>query len=320
MTICADSAEKCAEFIARRIQSGQLTLESLFAKTELHPKCGGCKINWIFFVDLLNFSFWTDDSEPKYRVTFKGVTYDGYLAFCAAVNRTLETQGVPLTDPNYFGDVSEVELDGFLVGDHDVSCPMIKERVACLHQAARALKAKYASSVLNLIRAADKSAVNLLRLLCADFECFRDGAEFHGRQVSLLKRAQIFVSDLWSLHDGFGFGAFYDLEAEDGTSLLTMFADYRVPQSLQYFGVLRYSDALKAKLAADTLANGCEFEVEIRGCSIRAVELITTALKKSHPRLKCNESLIDYFLWEFRREKADEMTSFPFHKTRSIYY
>ncbi len=30
--------------------------------------------------------------------------------------------------------------------------------------------------------------------------------------------------------------------------------------------------------------------------------------------------LVDYFLWGFRREKADEMDKFPFHKTRSVYY
>ena len=33
-----------------------------------------------------------------------------------------------------------------------------------------------------------------------------------------------------------------------------------------------------------------------------------------------NDVAIDYFLWGFRREKADEMIKFPYHKVRSIYY
>ncbi len=55
-------------------------------------------------------------------------------------------------------------------------------------------------------------------------------------RVSFYKRAQIFISDLWSLFEGKGLGEFHDMDS------LTMFPDYRVPQSLQYFGVLKYSE------------------------------------------------------------------------------
>jgi hypothetical protein len=76
-------------------------------------------INWIFLVDTLNFSFWSDhellnsaqllaehkglsDSPvsvfnnsiqlnviEKYTVTYNHVPYTGYWAFCAAVNRVI---------------------------------------------------------------------------------------------------------------------------------------------------------------------------------------------------------------------------------------
>ena len=58
--------------------------------------------------------------------------------------------------------------------------------------------------------------------------------------------------------------------------------------------------------------------MEIRGWSIRAVELIVQEAKKSCEEV--NEHLVDYFLWEFRREKCVEMEKFPYHKTRSIFY
>ena len=52
---------------------------------------------------------------------------------------------------------------------------------------------------------------------------------------------KIFISDLWNLFGGRGLGEFHDIES------LTMFADYRVPQSLQFFGVFKYSE-VKLKL------------------------------------------------------------------------
>ncbi len=71
----------------------------------------------------------------------------------------------------------------------------------------------------------------------------------------------------------------------------------------------------------DLLENGSELEVEIRGCSIHAVSLVASAARKARPGVAVNDVLVDYFLWGFRREKAQEMADkFPYHKTRSIYY
>ncbi|KRT81417.1 hypothetical protein AMK59_5259 [Oryctes borbonicus] len=64
-------------------------------------------------------------------------------------------------------------------------------------------------------------------------------------------------------------------------------------------------------------------EVEIRGCSIHAVELIKLYVsnKIDNPQ-KINSILIDHFLWDFRRKNAKKILTdvLPFHKTFSIYY
>ena len=71
-----------------------------------------------------------------------------------------------------------------------------------------------------------------------------------------------------------GLGEFEDIES------LTMFADYRVPQSLQYFGAMVYSeDLLKVLEGGDLLPNGDPLEVEIRGCSIEAVQRVVQAAR-----------------------------------------
>ncbi len=57
---------------------------------DLHPKDQTeSTIDWIFLVDLLNFSFWSDSSDPAemHTVTYKGQAYTGYWTLCACINR-----------------------------------------------------------------------------------------------------------------------------------------------------------------------------------------------------------------------------------------
>ena len=67
-------------------------------------------------------------------------------------------------------------------------------------------------------------AWKLVILVAENFQCYHDVAEFKGRTVSLLKRAQIFVSDVHFMFQGESFGKL------EGMDRLTMFPDYRVPQ------------------------------------------------------------------------------------------
>lgn len=60
--------------------------------------------------------------------------------------------------------------------------------------------------------------------------------------IAFYKRAQILVADTWSVLEGKGDGCFWDI------SSITVFADYRLPQVLLYFGALKYSKELLKKL------------------------------------------------------------------------
>ena len=111
----------------------------------------------------------------------------------------------------------------------------------------------------------------------------------------------------------------------DGIDNLTMFADYRVPQSLQHYGAFKYSDELLDHLKAEKLLNsGDRWEQEIRGCSIEAVERITSRvrqlLSQRGVEALVNSILIDQYLWGYRRQHNAEMGNCPYHRVRSIYY
>ena len=64
--------EKCAADILERVCSGQLELQQMFIKTPVHPQQSDDQgIDWVFFADTLNFSFWMPESGPQYVVTYK---------------------------------------------------------------------------------------------------------------------------------------------------------------------------------------------------------------------------------------------------------
>jgi len=318
--ILDEGVENCARDIYNKVSSGELEMTKMFVKTDVHPKeSDNSGIDWVFFADTLNFSFWMPESGPQYLVTYNGQTYTGYLAMCAAINRSLD-KGIPLTDPSYFVNITHELLGNHLVGDNGVPIPLLDKRVECLHEVGKVLVKKYSSSFVNVLDSANNSASKLLSLVLDNFPCFRDTAIFDGKEVSFHKRAQILVADLWCLFEGSGRGGFSDIEQ------LTMFADYRVPQSLQHYGVLSYGTELLHFLNQDKELKPQDiWEQEIRGCSIEAVERVTARVKQllkesKQEHLVVNSILVDQFLWGYRREHAEKMKSIPYHKVRSIFY
>lgn len=98
---------------------------------------------------------------------------------------------------------------------------------------------------------------------------------YKGHQVFLYKRAQIFAADLWGAFEGQGYGEFNDIGS------ITIFADYIVPAVLRQLGVLRYSTDLANIIEANReIGSGSEEEVELRACSIYAVEKMRELLSK----------------------------------------
>jgi hypothetical protein len=57
-----------------------------------------------------------------------------------------------------------------------------------------------------------------VNLLADKFPCFQDEGTFEKKKVRFLKRAQIFVADLWAAFDGKDYGEFNDIDK------ITMFA------------------------------------------------------------------------------------------------
>lgn len=294
-----------------------------FSQAKHHPKPDDPKaIDWIFVLDTLNFSFWPDKGKTKWTVN--GET--GYFALCAAVKRAID-EGKPIWDPHYYSQLTRQEAEVIFRGDNDSSIPLLEERLSNLHEAGKVLLVKYDGTFARCVESSKHSAVKLLGMIIDHFPSYRDEAEYNSAnskyRVGIYKRAQILVADIWSCFEGRELGLFHDINR------ITMFADYRIPQVLLHFGALRYSNVLMNKLrSGELLEQGSREEVEIRACSIEVIQQVYEEIRRGlaqsdsehDPAASINAIMIDHFLWDYRREHAEELEYIPFHKTRTIYY
>ncbi|XP_012535695.1 queuosine salvage protein [Monomorium pharaonis] len=311
--------KKLALAILDGLKTGKLHKDN-FSQVKYHPRPDDPRaVDWIFVLDTLNFSFWTDTGAKKWKVN--GET--GYFAFCAAVSRAIDN-GKPMWDPKYYSQITQQDAEVIFRGDDEVDIPLMQDRIKGLHEAGKILLDKYKGTFVECIKSCEGSAKKLLQLIVKEFDSYRDEADYEGHRISIYKRAQILIGDIWACYKGRGLGEFHDIDS------IAMFADYRIPQVLVHYGTMRYSDSLMSKLKSDEpLKQGSREEVEIRACSIEAVERVCDVVRsliEADPKLGLNPStdvnaiVIDHYLWDYRREYAQELEHIPFHKTRTIYY
>ncbi|KAJ3322183.1 hypothetical protein HDV06_003243 [Boothiomyces sp. JEL0866] len=336
--INTDQIEIAADQILEKMIELQYDITQ-WKKHALHPKSlDETSLNWIFVMDLLNFSFWNERSERKrFQVTLGNQTYTGYWSLCAAMKRALN-EGIPITSPSFYADCTRDELRWcFRTEEGCDDMPLLETRIDMLQKAGKILL-DY-GGFKKIVVESNHSGQDLIRNVIELFgDLFDDTVLYKGRRVSLHKRAQILVADIWGCFEGQSYGYFHDI------SSITMFADYRVPQGLLYFKLLEYSPELLSVLhkhqthhespdsdiqlnAGNMLKRGEEYEVEIRGASIHCVELLVETLKRKiqdnpgkYQMDMVNAIIVDFYLWDISKEMEVQMKHLPYHRIRSIYY
>ena len=108
------SPRESAKFIATRSKDVQINLQAVekaamvifdslktrkysvktWKEHELHPsEMNEASVDWIFVLDTLNFSFWSEgEEEEQFVIGYNGGRYTGYWGLCAALNRALEVR------------------------------------------------------------------------------------------------------------------------------------------------------------------------------------------------------------------------------------
>ncbi|KOB65016.1 Uncharacterized protein OBRU01_23193, partial [Operophtera brumata] len=237
VTICEDGLDKLCKEMLESMSANKLQIPdtgvNISYLSKDHPKAS----DWIFVADALNFCFWSYTGALKWTVD----GHSGYYALEAALARAVK-EGHDITNPEYYSKITTEQLQIIMRGDNEATIPLFEERLSVLHEVGSILLNKFNGTFRNCIKEADKSAVKLLDIIVNNFPCFQDEAVFKSTKVSLYKRAQILVADIWNFFGGSGLGEFRDIDR------ITMFADYRVPQVLVYFGAMGYSAELMSLL------------------------------------------------------------------------
>jgi len=259
----------------------------------------------MLLLDSLNFCFWP---LPKWRFTYRGEKLGGYYSLATALKLAVERDPRWL-DATFLAGVKLDELDDVLAGNRSI--PLLEERWHIVREVGCALDEHYQGQAVHLVEATQGSALKLVARLTRHFPNFRDVATYRGQPVGLYKRAQIFVADLYGAFDGQSWGAFHDLDK------LTTFADYQVPRVLRDLGVLQYKPALAEAVARQQLIDsGSEAEVEIRACTVWAVELMIRELASRGAPLTA--VALDWILWNLSKNPAYQTS--PHHRTLTTFY
>jgi hypothetical protein len=265
-------------------------------------------VNYLFVLDTLNFCFWPPPGRLKWEIDHGAGTLSGYGALAASLTRAVQS-GTPLLDAGYLSRIDLASLRQILDGRGVFQ--LLPERVKGLNELGAVLLREWDGQAVKMVADARKSAARLVSLVTGHLSSFRDVAIYAGRHIPFYKRAQILVADLHGAFEGRQWGEFRDMER------LTTFADYKLPQALRELGIFRYDEALSVRVDGELpIESGSPEEVEIRACTIWAVELIRRQLERSGKGLRAYE--IDWVLWNMAQKPIFKKR--PYHRTLTVYY
>ncbi|KAG7386275.1 hypothetical protein PHYPSEUDO_000489 [Phytophthora pseudosyringae] len=281
----------------RRDEQGVVTWDSGdFHYFEDVEQDGPLTCQYVFVLDALNFCFWPTENM-EYEHLARGLK----MAL--------------LRDPHTLdaGNLATATNNTIASWFHPFSPPQLDERRRKVREVGEVLRHSFDGQALNLIKQANFSAVEAIRLVLSNFPGFRDHAVYKGEQVHFYKRAQILVGDVWAAYGRrtSGVASFRDI------AKLTMFADYRVPQVLRPEGVMVYSTELTKLIDSKSeVPAGSEMELEIRAATIQAVEMIHKEMVNRGHQLQVIE--LDWLMWQIGEDNKEDLL--PHHRTWSIYY
>ncbi|HYH13415.1 MAG TPA: queuosine salvage family protein, partial [Thermomicrobiales bacterium] len=271
---------------------------------------------WVVVLDTLNFCFWAqgDDPDVRWRVTWRGVTHNGYDALAAALHRAVVDDGLAIWDGDWLRALTEADVRRLLRGDDGCPpIPLLEDRLTNLRELGAVLEGGHAG---DLVVGAEGSAIRLVRSVVEQLPSFRDVSRWvrpggEEIEVPFLKRAQILAADLAGALTG------TELAIAEGIGELTAFADYKVPQVLRQLGALRYAPELDDRIhRLERIPAGSPEEVAIRAATVQACDRLVEEIRRLGWETTASE--LDWRLWTLGQALPDDTE--PYHRTVTISY
>lgn len=254
---------------------------------------------YLIILDSLNFCFW----QKIWKVKYKNKFYYEYFALSISLKKLFENYQQSI-DFFFLKNLGFNEFRKFFQG-----APLLEQRYKIFKEVSEFMSKKYPDPI-KFVLAANQSSKILLNKIYQEIPYFKDCAFYKNKKIYFLKRAQILIADIYGAFNGKNIGYFKDLD------YLTCFADYKLPQILNYYGILEYTEDLTNKIKKKKLIKAqSKEEIEIRANTIWAIEFLKKELKNYGVNLYSFE--IDWYLWN-RSQKIK--FPLPHHLTKTIYY
>jgi hypothetical protein len=221
----------------------------------------------------------------------------GYSTIAAGVGERFREAGAWSAE-----ELAAIDSAGIAaVVGQDPEHPLMPQFAAALRDVGARVLTEHGGKFEAVVDGADGSAAALATEL-GTWSAFADTSLYRERPVPLFKRAQLAAVDI----DRAGVADFADRDR------LTAFADNLVPHVLRLDGVLHLDRELEAAIeAGELLRHGSRAEVELRACTVHAVELLAAAGTLSPAE-------IDGFLWN--RGRGSRYKAVPRPRSRNTAY
>ncbi|KAL8741886.1 MAG: hypothetical protein Q9190_005565, partial [Brigantiaea leucoxantha] len=145
VAISSDATKAAAAHIWHLMREKRYSPQT-WSSHELHPDptTPESTVNFIFLMDLWNFSFWSSSADPakRFSVSYRDREWTGYWSLVACIQRALD-DGIPITTPTFWLD-EENCTDALLTHIFRPSSssspdaepiPLLQERIRLLREA-----------------------------------------------------------------------------------------------------------------------------------------------------------------------------------------
>lgn len=216
---------------------------------------------------------------------------DGDVHGSSLVSKKLTVAWDTIKDPHFLQNVDENYLLSELF-PAESPIPMVKERTEALREVGRFIVNNPDFSFSTFFRKYKQNAYFVSQAIPHHLPTWRD---------PFFKRAQLFV--------GMVYGRFQDwtqLPINSGLEDLTVFADYRVPQTMHAMGIIRPGLDLDNALRHEVLIESqTRLELEIRAATVAGADQLLHFLRHYRGDPSLNALHVDYILWSAARKKED---------------
>ena len=278
--------------------------------------------SYFLVLNSINYCFFHPETKTSKAHTAphsSGLRFsDGKMSGATLAARRVTLYWDRLQDPLFLAHI-DANMLATEIFKAPVPIPMVEDRAASLREAGQFLsKLKKEGQTLRMfIDSRDGDAYRIAEAIAQEMPVWQD---------PFLKRAQLFVGMLYGRCQ-------HDEDCpfkEESLARLTVFADYRLPQTLIALGILVPNPSLSRALARhELIPANARSELEIRaGTIVGADELIRSLNYVRQNDRPVNALHVDYLLWRIAREtKSGDGTRQPLvrampehHRTYTTHY